>query len=398
MKSYYAYTDEIDDLELAAHNLKAQLEKPLKAHTVGILIVDFETDVEVLIKELRKVFDFDFIGGTSIGMLGNVGYKDLSISMLVLTDDEVDFDIGITRDMKDVNDLIGIDKMYEATTNARSEKASLIFALGALAGNGWEVGVSDDFVMRLSKLSDNTPIVGGIAGDDMNFSSAKVFTNLGWVRSGFACLFFYGRLKPIYRSEKSISNLIGNGWTVTKSKGGTVNSLDGKSVRAEFAKLGLAEENADVITNFLSLPFLNTMATDDGDQLDLVRSLSYLDGKNDCCGFMANVKEGSYLACGSISEQVVRETVRSAFDDVLAQIEREKDYEYSTILCISCIARYCIIAANNTAEADGFVGRIPEGINLTGFYSFGEIMPVKGKKTGRYFNSFCNETFAVVAI
>ena len=60
--------------------------------------------MEELVKGLNEAFDFPFFGCTGIGILSTGGYSQSSISLLVLTADDVEFSIG----MPDMNLRIGL--------------------------------------------------------------------------------------------------------------------------------------------------------------------------------------------------------------------------------------------------------------------------------------------------
>ena len=77
MRSIYAYTEEIDDLEKAVAELKAQVEKegPLLMHSYGIVNCDYEVDTARLAELLKAEFDFPVMGCTAISVL-NVKQTD----------------------------------------------------------------------------------------------------------------------------------------------------------------------------------------------------------------------------------------------------------------------------------------------------------------------------------
>ena len=97
MRSIYAYTEEIDDLEKAVAELKAQVEKegPLLMHSYGIVNCDYEVDTARLAELLKAEFDFPVMGCTAISVLNvKQGHTDLCISMMVLTADDCVFQGG----------------------------------------------------------------------------------------------------------------------------------------------------------------------------------------------------------------------------------------------------------------------------------------------------------------
>jgi hypothetical protein len=72
-------------------------------------------------------------------------------------------------------------------------------------------------------------------------------------------------------------------------------------------------------------------------------------------------------------------------------------YKYSTIFAVSCVARYYVMAAKNTIEADVLRNNFSSGISLSGFYSFGEICPTS-VNSGKALNAAHNESLVLLAI
>jgi len=72
------------------------------------------------------------------------------------------------------------------------------------------------------------------------------------------------------------------------------------------------------------------------------------------------------------------------------------DYEYSTVLCITCCGRAMILGADSDAEGRVLSEMLPDGISLAGAYCLGEICPVL-YKDGKAFNRFhnCSITFCM---
>ena len=80
-----------DDIDIAVSELKAGIDTSLfMKNTCGIIFCGFEPDMGTLVEALDKAFDFPFFGCTGIGVLSTNGYSQSSISLLVLTADDVE--------------------------------------------------------------------------------------------------------------------------------------------------------------------------------------------------------------------------------------------------------------------------------------------------------------------
>jgi len=140
-----------------------------------------------------------------------------------------------------------------------------------------------------------------------------------------------------------------------------------------------------------------TINRENGDSVEVARNLSMLNQDTGSGTFLGAVPEGSILSVGIISRTDVQKSVRQAFDVIFSEIEASKG-KYKTLLCNSCCARFLALASDTREETDAYSGRLPEDISLLGIYAYGEYCPVKGNKTGEYYNLFHNFTFTIMAI
>jgi hypothetical protein len=82
---------------------------------------------------------------------------------------------------------------------------------------------------------------------------------------------------------------------------------------------------------------------------------------------------------------------------LLEEVKAHEDYEYSTILCISCCGRAIILGADAGAEGRELTRLLPEGLSLAGAYCLGEICPTlwkDGRASNRFHN--CSITFCML--
>ena len=128
MRSLQAFTKEVDDIALAVSQLRDGIDTSLlMSNTCGIVFCGFEPDMEELVQKLKEVFDFPFFGCTGIGVLSTEGYSQSSISLLVLTADDVSFSIGMTRDIEGPDDICAFADTYNECAAPLCDKAKLIF-------------------------------------------------------------------------------------------------------------------------------------------------------------------------------------------------------------------------------------------------------------------------------
>lgn len=395
MRSLQAFTKEVDDIALAVSQLREGIDTSLlMSNTCGIVFCGFEPDMEELVQKLKEVFDFPFFGCTGIGVLSTEGYSQSSISLLVLTADDVSFSIGMTRDIEGPDDICAFADTYNECAAPLCDKAKLIFTYVP-----WLTNVTfDDIVSLLDKESGQVPVYGGIASDGWTFDSTYVFTNEGVSQNRGVMMVVSGNVRPIFTIEHSTTLTTNLHKTVTKAEGTVVYELDGRPVTDFIREMGLITDKTQVILDFLGTPFLASQKTSDGDEIDTLRCLGVIDHENHSCGYIGRIDEGSELNMVLISKEDIEASVKIAFDEILEKISQSGDYAYSSIFCSSCAARYCLLVADKNAEGRAYEGRLPEGLNVQGVYIYGEFCPAKGKKNGRLYNVLSNETFTILAI
>ncbi|MBR4574185.1 MAG: FIST C-terminal domain-containing protein [Lachnospiraceae bacterium] len=395
MRSLQAFTKEVDDIALAVSQLREGIDTSLlMSNTCGIVFCGFEPDMEELVQKLKEVFDFPFFGCTGIGVLSTEGYSQSSISLLVLTADDVSFSIGMTRDIEGPDDICAFADTYNKCAAPLCDKAKLIFTYVP-----WLTNVTfDDIVSLLDKESGHVPVYGGIASDGWTFDSTYVFTNEGVSQNRGVMMVVSGNVRPIFTIEHSTTLTTNLHKTVTKAEGTVVYELDGRPVTDFIREMGLITNKTQVILDFLGTPFLASQKTSDGDEIDTLRCLGVIDHENHSCGYIGRIDEGSELNMVLISKEDIEASVKMAFDEILEKISQSGDYKYSSIFCSSCAARYCLLVADKNAEGRAYEGRLPDGLNVQGVYIYGEFCPAKGKKNGRLYNVLSNETFTILAI
>lgn len=403
MKSMYAYTEQLDDLEIAVSELSRAIDcSKLMKNSCGIVITDFDTDIEELATLLKKEFAFPIVGCTSLATLDNEqGLRQLGMSLIVLTADDCFFEVGISDPIEGTDNEIKretIKKFYHGLHDKHDEKEKVMITFAASGGPAWANFASDDLINTLDKESQGVPIIGGCASDDMSYTGMRVFYDGVVLSSAVTCALVYGDFKPIFWAEKSTDKLSETSWEITKCKGLEVLELDGRSVVEKFKEAGLLTGTETGVVPFISAPFLCRISTGDGDNIDVLRALNDVDIENDKADFLGHVEPGSRLTPVIMTEDTIADSVKLVLDKVLKEMDEEKNHKYETVIIISCIARYCTIVADKQIEADQVKERLPKDVTVSGFYSMGEFCPQKGNLTGKPYNIFNNETFVILAM
>lgn len=395
MQSIALYTDEIDDLEAVAQEFhdKISAKLPLLKNTCGIIFCDIEADELELTEQLRKYYDFPIVGATAVALLTNdEGYQNTGISFLVLTADDCTFSVGITDEINPENAKVKISDKYQELKAAlpEEEKLALVYAPTM-------TDVSGDYLVKyLNEINPQLPIFGGMASDSFTIADNRVFYNDISSQRAVALILISGNIRPRFQHKYSIISTNDTLHTVTKSVDNVVYEVENGKFIDTLANIGIGIDNEDAYLKFVGTVFEAIVTVDDGQTISVMRDLNKFDFANGSATFLGNVPVGSKMRLCLLNKEDVTLSVRDALKDVLAQVDAEKDYTYSTFLVTSCAGRFLVLSTEPNAEGKAYEGLLPESINICGMYSYGEICPTYTPNGNKY-NVFHNKTFTIVA-
>lgn len=398
MKSIELYTEEIDDLQEAVDELLGQMQDfVLMKNSLAIVFTEEDTEYPVLYKLLAEKWDFPVIGCTAMAMLlGREGFCGVGISVLVLTADDCTFSVGMTDELDVDNYESEITKTYGELQAKHDSDIKLIISYGGMVTGERNVA-GDDLVGIMNKVGKGVPIYGGTAADGFTFSGFHVFCNEKVTQNGQVMALVSGNIQPKFVCINSIENRASFSYEVTESKSNQVLRLGNGTLLEALQREDMEVNKSDVLGDYILSPFVVTMRQEDGDTVEVARNLSFLNQETGAGSFLGVIPEGSILNIGIINRADVQKSVNQAFEKIFAQI-RESEYEYHTLLCNSCCARFLALASNIAAEAETYTGHLPENLSLVGIYAYGEYCPVGGNVTGKEYNMFHNFTFTILAL
>ncbi len=398
MNSIELYTQEIDDVEEAAEDLLSQMEGfQLLKSSLAIVFVEEETEYSELYRVLSPKLNCPVIGCTAMAMFsGKAGYCAVGISVLILTADDCEFSVGMTAELNSDNYQDEITKTYgELRTNLDTDP-KLVITYGGMIMDETHAP-ADALVDVIGSLGNGVPVYGALASDGFTFSGFRIFCNDQVTKNGQVMALVSGNIAPRFVSVNSIGNRASFSYAVTQSVRNQVMRVGNMSFIEALQREDMAVEKVNVIGDYILSPFLVTLHLEQGDSVDVGRVLSVLNQETGAGYFLGAVPEGAILNVGIITRQEVQKTVEAAFDRILKEIDVSGS-PYHTLLCNSCATRFLALASNPTGETDAYKDRLPEGFSLLGFYTYGEICPMRGNKSGKDYNFFHNYTFTVMVI
>lgn len=398
MDSIVLYTEEIDDTREAVAELLVQTwEFPLKKHSLALIFAEEETNFQEFRSILAEHWDFPIVGCTAMGMLGREGYYGIGVFVLLMTADDCFFAAGMARGMNADNYQAKIAETYQSLAATLPSPPKLILSYGSIFPPDQHVS-GDDVVDAISEAAGrNIPIFGGLAADGFNFNGFRLLCNDEVEKYGQLIILIAGAVDPKFVTINSVETRANFSYEVTKSSHNEVSCLGNGTFLEALEHEDMAVDKTDVLGDYLLSPFILAINRDNGDSVEVVRNLSMLDHDKGSGIFLGAVPEGSILSVGLIGRADVQKSVWQAFDKIFDEIRKTKG-KNKTLLCTSCGARFLALASDTREETDAYSGRLSEDMAFLGMYSYGEYCPVKGNKTGEYYNMFHNFTFTIMAI
>ena len=399
MDSVVLYTEEIDDLNEAAKELFDQAKKfPLKKNSVALLYAEEETDLTSLYALLSEQWKFPVVGCTAMAMfLSGVGNRSIGISVMLMTGDDVFFAAGMTRGLNRDNCDEEIARTYAAIKAQLPSEEKLILTFGGMPMEEDHIS-GDEAIAAIEKAcGKHVPIFGTLASDGFTCANARIFCNGKTNAHSQAFLLIAGAVDPQVIEVNSIENRANFTYKVTESNRNKVFRLGDGTFLEALKRENIVIKTGTIINDYLLSPFILTLSYDNGDTVEVARTIFMLDAETSTGTFLGSIPEGSILGVGIINRSDVQKSVEQACDKIVEAINSSPK-QYKTLLCMTCCARFLAMASNTDAELNACRERLPSGMSFLGMYGNGEFCPIRGNKTGEYHNLFHNFTFAMVAL
>jgi hypothetical protein len=314
--------------------------------------------------EIKKAYPKAHLFGCSTA--GEIYGAQVSDDSLVIT--AVSFEHTQLRGAK--TKITDIEKSFQAGEElAQSlDREGLTHVL--VLSDGLKINGSD-LVRGLKKhLPENVAVTGGLSGDGGRFEETLVIWDGPPERDTVAVLGLYGdRLKVSYGSL--------GGWDpfgpdrlITRSKGNVLYELDGKSA-LELYKKYLGEHAKGLPATGLLFPL--SLRTKEG-ETGVVRTILSVNEEDQSMTFAGDVPEGAYVRLMKANfDRLIDGAVGAAKTSYQAIGSSSPDLA----LLVSCVGRKMVLKQRVEEEVEGVRDVMGYRTVLTGFYSYGEISPIK---------------------
>ena len=243
-----------------------------------------------------------------------------------------------------------------------------------------------ELVNELGKQTNNSlPIFGGLAGDKVAFLKTIVGLNKEADEGKVVVIGFYG-------DAINFSSGCEGGWSdygpereVTLSEKNVLFKI-GNRYALDIYKEYLGKYADDLPSSALYFPL---SMKENKDSSSVVRTILSIDEKTKSMTFAGNIPQGSFVRLMKGNFDKLIDASYSAASDAFSS--HTKDPELALI--VSCVGRK-IVLGNRVEEEFEAVKEVSGNTLLCGFYSYGEISPIKN-------HEFCelhNQTIAILTI
>ncbi len=273
-----------------------------------------------------------------------------------------------TINISEVN-IDAFNSSYDAgvslVENLPPENLKMIFVLS----DGGKVNGSELVKGMNAAKHSGTLITGGLAGDGTQFEKTFVGLNKLPETGKIIAIGFYG--DKLVLSHGSIG-----GWesfglerTVTKSKDNVLYEIDGKNA-LDLYKNYLGKYAEELPGSALLFPLSIKLYQD---QEPIVRTILSIDDKNQSMTFAGDIPKESKVR---FMKANFDRLIDAASDAANICLEMDNSNTKLAIL-ISCVGRKIILSNRIDEEVDAVSEVFSNKTLLTGFYSYGEISPLK---------------------
>ncbi len=316
-------------------------------------------NLEDLIELLHKEYPNAIISGCSTsGEIMDVSVNDQTVSLTA-----VHFERSqVAKSSIDITDM---SESYHAASllaqTIENENLRHVFILS----DGLNVNGAELVQGLIDHLPDHVTITGGLAGDGPDFQKTFVIDD-SIVEKKIVAISFYGKDLKIGYGSKGGWDSFGIEREVTKSEGSVLYELDGQPALDVYKKF-LGAKAQDLPGSGLLFPL--SLRVDEN--LPVVRTILAIDEEAKSLTFAGSIPQNSYARLMKANiDRVINGASESA-----SISKRIGNDEPELAILISCIGRKLVLKQLVEEEVEAVKETIGGQVEITGFYSYGEIAP-----------------------
>lgn len=267
-------------------------------------------------------------------------------------------------------------KSTEESENAGKKIASSLPKEGLvhvmIFSDGLVVNGTDLVKGLLSELPADVSVTGGLVGDGSNFKETLAGLDKMPEPNKIICIGFYGTSIKIGYGSLGGWDTFGVPRTITKSKGKVLYELDGKPALPLYKEYLGEKLVKELPGSGLLFPLSLKIKTDDGREVEVVRTLLGIDEATQSITFAGDMPEGTEAR---LMKANFDRLVDGAGGAASMSIEALGNKKAELAILITCIGRKLVLKERIEEEVEAVSEKIGSQAAITGFYSYGEISP-----------------------
>jgi hypothetical protein len=221
-----------------------------------------------------------------------------------------------------------------------------------------------------NQLNDRIPVTGGLAGDQGLFTETVIVHNDIGLKNLVVAIGFYGKNLRVGYGSMGGWDSFGVDREVTKSIGNILYELDGQPALELYKRyLGVHATNlpASALLFPLNLRLQNS-------ETSLVRTVLSVNEDDGSMVFAGDIPQGDYVRLMKANFDRLIDGANDAAEMSMISLE---DSDADLAILISCVGRKLVLKQRVEEELEAIREVIGENVAITGFYSYGEICPIK---------------------
>jgi serine phosphatase RsbU (regulator of sigma subunit) len=339
----------------------------------GILFCNVDFDHPLALSEILGEFpDMELIGGTTGGEFSSdFGFSDDSVVLILFHADAIEISAGIGR-------KVAIDPtaaVESAVAQARKglagpERLCLAFPEGIIAS-------ADAVVQALNRALDpGCMVFGGVPSRHYETPAPTLqFFRDEVLEDAVPLLLFSGNIHTAFAISNSWKP-VGTRTQVTRARGYEIRRI-GKMRALDFYRYYLGEHRAPALEFPLAVYEENTNHF-------YIRSPSNYDEKQGGIFFSSPISEGAEV---QLTEATRNRVIRDTNDSIAGIVnDYRTKWRPRLALAFSCATRKQILGTRSREELQILKNHLPHDVPICGFYTFGELAPLKNKRSALIHN------------
>ena len=344
---------------------------PAKA---GLLFASIDQDFELILKKINETYPgIELIGCSTDGEFSStLGFAEDSIALTLFHSDRCEWKAGVGYDISK-DPLVSIEEAVKAVMPDPAREPKLcIVTPESLTASG------DSIVDGLRKqLGDNTPVLGGTAGDQLRLKKTYQFYRDQVLSDAAPFLLFFGPILLSFGVESGWEP-IGEKGKATRVKNNILYQIDGKPA-TEYYQHYLKIDLSEVVSEYP----LAVYVTDTENYY--LRNPLYFNQEDGSIFFLGDIPPGASVQI----THVERDGIINATGASITQAqENYPGSKPSIAVCFSCAGRKLVLGTRAHEEVELLQKKCSD-LEVLGFYAYGEIAPLSLNTPSR----FHNETF-----